>query len=73
MYPKNLVPYLSEIKPQKTPKKAAPKDAIVYKNDVLALDQSNSLDRGLRNAEIEPIIPKDKALNIKTAKTITQP
>ena len=73
MYPKSFVPYLSEIKPQKIPKKAAPKDAIVYKKEVLALDQLNSLDRGLRNAEIEPIIPKDKAPKINTAKTITQP
>ena len=46
---------------------------MVYPKAVLARVHPNSFDSGFKKTEIEPIVPKERAVNVKTLTTITQP
>ena len=71
--PKSLVPYLSATYPQIIPKKAEPRDATVYPKAVFARVHPNSFDNGFKKTDIEPIVPNERAVRVKTEMTITHP
>ena len=55
------------------PKKADPREATVYPKAVFARVHPNSFESGFRKTDIEPIVPNERAVSVKTLTTITQP